>query len=121
MTASVDGLAIRRGLGRREWAPPERFGPDGWWLDRRDGTARVIASVADHGGVEWIHASMSRPTTPTYDDLCLLRKAVFGDGWSYQVFAPPRAHIDLHPTCLHLWGRLDGAPVLPDFGAHGTI
>jgi hypothetical protein len=40
---------------------------------------------------------------------------VFGDRWAYQVFAPPADHINLHNFALHLWGRLDGKPVLPDF------
>ena len=46
---------------------------------------------------------------------------MFPEGWAYQVFAPPWAHINIHPNALHLWGRLDGANVLPDFGSWGTI
>jgi hypothetical protein len=37
------------------------------------------------------------------------------------VFAPPSEHVNIHDHALHLWGRLDGARVLPDFGRFGTI
>jgi hypothetical protein len=67
VAASVDGLAIRRGLGRREWTPPERFGPDGWWLDRRDGIAGMtlidlLEALADWRAAGERHAdgSMAR-------------------------------------------------------------
>lgn len=58
---------------------------------------------------------------PTYDDLCLLHRAVFKDGYAYQVFAPPSRHVNIHQYALHLWGRSDGKPVLPEFGCEGTI
>jgi hypothetical protein len=46
---------------------------------------------------------------------------VFGHGWSYQVFAPPSQHVNIHEHALHLWGRVDGTNVLPSFGVLGTI
>jgi hypothetical protein len=52
---------------------------------------------------------------PDYADLKLLHTAVFADGWAYQVFAPPVKHVNIHEHVLHLFGRLDGSPVLPDF------
>ena len=71
---------------------------------------------------EYLHASISTPTMPTYDDLILLHRAVFGRRrFAYQVFAPVDKHLNFHPTALHLWGRADGAPILPDFGRHGAI
>jgi hypothetical protein len=118
---NIDAVRVRQILGR-DWWPPSRYGEDGWYFDRRDRSARIIASCAPYDDAEWIHASMSRAgRVPDYDDLVLMHRAVFGDGWAYQVFAPPSAHINLHEHCLHLWGRLDGQPVLPDFGAAGTI
>jgi hypothetical protein len=63
---------------------------------------------------------MSRPDLmPDYGDLELMHRAVFGDGWAYQVFTSPADHINIHEYCLHLLGRLDGAPALPDF-TYGT-
>lgn len=92
----------------------------GW--DSVDGTARVIVTAAEHDGQEWVHASMSRVgEMPTYDDLVLLHRAVFGEGWAYQVFAPAEHHVNIHAFALHLWGRADGKPTMPNFGELGTI
>jgi hypothetical protein len=116
MATSVNALRIRRVLGRGNWSTPSPHGPDGWSMVELNGQASVIVSVADHGDDEWIHASIARPDRmPSYDDLKLLHAAVFGDGWAYQVFAPPSDHVNIHKHALHLWGRLDGAAVLPDF------
>lgn len=81
-------------------------------------TTRAVIVTCDlyDDGHEWIHASMSGDRqVPTYEALTLLHQAVFDGGWSYQVFAPPAEHIDIHPHALHLFGRLDGQPALPDF------
>lgn len=126
MTASFSGLEVRRRLGRNDWAPPEQYGPDGWYFKRTDGSATIIVSVADHeeDRVEWLHASMARPTfMPDYEDLVLLHHAVFGDGFAFQVFVPRSEHVNLHQFALHLWGRLDGKRPegIPDFGRFGTI
>lgn len=123
----LDALAIRRSLGRHEWGVPQEFGPDGWRLDRIDGGARVIVTLgpADPADdqTDWIHASVSRrDRAPDYEDLTALHAAVWGrDGWSYQVFAPAADHVNIHPYALHLWGLPDGRPLLPNFGALGTI
>ncbi|PZG04946.1 hypothetical protein C1I95_32970 [Micromonospora craterilacus] len=113
---SLNALAIRRILGRANWSTPFRFGPDGWRFDHLDGTARILISVDQLDDVEWVHASISRTTEmPSYADLKLLHTAVFGDRWAYQVLAPPADHVNIHDRALHLFGRLDGHPSLPDF------
>lgn len=117
-------LRIRKTLGRRDWQAPVPHGPDGWLLRAQDHTASVIVSAADieDGGPVWVHASIARrDRMPDYDDLVLLHRAVWGDGWAYQVFAPPARHINIHPYALHLWGRADGSQALPDFGCWGTV
>lgn len=121
--ATVNGLQLRRSLGRGTFRVPQPFGPDGWRVDAVDGGTRVIVSTATHDdGREWTHASISHPRTmPTYEELVALHRAVWGDGWAYQVFAPPSDHVNLHPYALHLWGLADGSPVLPNFGSRGTI
>lgn len=120
MVSSVNPLQIRRLLGRSNWTTPEPFGPDGWRTQRLDGTGSVIVTCADHDGDEWVHASIARPDEmPTYADLKVLHAAVFGSGWAYQVFAPPSDHVNIHEHALHLFGRLDGKPALPDF-TYGT-
>ncbi|TQK29408.1 hypothetical protein [Arthrobacter sp. SLBN-53] len=58
---------------------------------------------------------------PTYDELGRLHRAAFGDGYAYQVFAPAAQHVNIHQNALHLWGRADGPPCLPEFGLFGTI
>lgn len=121
---TVDGLRLRRVLGRKEWAVPVPWGPDGWNVLRFDRTGQVIVTTSDFNdeGVEWTHASMSSTHgLPSYEDMCLLHEAVWGTtGYAYQVHAPAADHININEV-LHLWGRADGARVLPDFGRYGTI
>lgn len=122
MPTTVNGLRLRKTLGRTTWLVPSRFGFNGWIMDSWDRQSRVIATAASLDGTEWIHASISHiDRIPTYDDLALLHEAAFGDGWAYQVFAPPAHHVNIHEYALHLWGRSDGKPALPNFGEMGTI
>lgn len=94
------------------------FGPDGA-KGTRANSASVIVTRADleGNGVDWTHASIAgAERLPSYGDLVELHRWVFGDGWAYQVFAPPADHVNIHPHALHLWGRSDGARALPNFG-----
>lgn len=124
MPTTIDILRVRRILGRDEWLPPEPFGPDGWRLISRAGDCSAVVSAApmDDGAV-WIHASMTRPgRVPTYAEMCQLHRAVWGDaGYSYEVHPPRSQHVNIHEHALHLWGRADGRPVLPEFGMAGSI
>jgi hypothetical protein len=112
------GVKIRQRLG---------YGPAGVALTvmMPDGrTGSIIVSQSDQPGdvTEYLHASIAIPPVPTYDDLCLLHRAVFGRRrWAYQVFAPEGEHVNIRADALHLWGRADGKPLLPDFGQYGTI
>lgn len=122
MPTTVDILDVRRRLGRNDWHAPIPFGPDGWALFRRDGSTNVRISVAEWNGAAWVHASIAADgRLPTYEELLQLHRAVFKDGFSYQVFAPQPEHISIHATALHLWGRVDRKPELPNFGKYGTI
>lgn len=123
MPATVSGLQVRAVLGKKDWPVPQRFGLDGWQLVRRDRGASVFISAAEFDGATWVHASIAHhdETMPTYEELVLLHRAVFAGGYAYQVFAPPSSHVNIHEYALHLWGRADGAPVLPEFGAGGSI
>jgi len=117
MSTNFDALGIRRRLGHTAWKPPQPYGPDGWSFVNRNEVESIIVSCAGHDdGEEWVHASIAHThAMPTYDDLKRLHLAVFVDGWAYQVFAPPSDHVNIHNYALHLWGRLDGKPALPDF------
>lgn len=123
MSTSFDALRIRRVLGIGDWMAPKPFGPDGWSFLHRRSDSSVIVSCSDLTGAEWVHASIAHPDRmPTYDDLKLLHSAVFIGGWAYQVFAPFSDHVNIHEHALHLFGRLDGKPELPDFtGGSGSI
>lgn len=124
MPTNINVLQIRKTLGRDNWYPFEPYGPDGWCGVSRDHSCSVIVSCASFDDVEYVHASIANTdheTIPSYHMLVLLHKAVFGDGYAYQVFAPPQQHVNIHEAALHLFGRLDGKPVLPEFGIDGTI
>jgi len=128
----VNALAIARRLPTKEWLAP-RVDPvtGGWLYVRRDRLVAIIVSAGESAEAMlgessdhslWLHASIARrDRMPDYDDLVLLHHAAFGDAWAYQCFAPPAAHINIHPRALHLWGRVDGEPAMPNFGALGTI
>lgn len=122
----IDAAGIRQRLGETYWKPATPLGDDGWVFDGRYIAKRIIVSFDPDSepGVDWIHASISygaRNMIPSYADLKRLHAAVFGDGYAYQCFVPPDDHINITSNVLHLWGRHDGARVLPDFGRLGTI
>jgi hypothetical protein len=132
VTAALDPLGIRARLGRDQWGPPEEWGDAGWrYIARRGPTRSILVTCASwpDDGREWVHASISHPQRmPSYEELQALHHAVWPQGWAYQVFAPPEAHISGvgmgalgHPHALHLWGLLSGEPVLPNFGRYGHI
>lgn len=123
-----DVLAIRKRLGKDSWSKPYEFVAHQWVFDSRwSNTRRIIVSSApwvtlgNEEMVDWLHASISGNKLPTYDDLKMLHEAVFDTGWAYQVFAPPHRHINIHANALHLWGRVDGKPQLPDFQEQGGL
>jgi len=107
---------IRRFMEMWGLGHTEPFGPSGFtWDNGRD--TRIIVTQAPHDEVEILHASVSHPTkNPSYAELAHLHLSVFGrQRWSYQVFAPRTEHVSIHDHALHLWGRADGQPMLPDF------
>jgi hypothetical protein len=79
----------------------------------------VIVTQADHDGVEFLHASIAwADRDPSYAELAGLHRAVFGRRrWSYQMFAPESDHVNIHAHALHLWGRVDGKPWMPNIAA----
>lgn len=120
----MNPLQIRAVLGRKQWGLPAPFGPDGWKFLRRDRRASVLVTRAFHDdGAEWIHASIGHhdQTMPEYSELVRLHQAAFGNGYAYQVFVPRAEHVNIHEYALHLWGRADGAPLLPQFALDGSI
>lgn len=104
-------------------------GPSGFSLLLLDPATRnrvgaVIVSEAElDGGIGWLHASISFiDRDPSYDELKALKLGTFGPRrYAYQVFPSAEEHVNIHAHALHLWGRVDGAPILPRFGLAGTI
>jgi hypothetical protein len=134
-TYDYDVLAIRARLGRDRWSPPIArpiTGPTGASFTRSDSLRSIIVTSSDldpqagGDGTIWLHASIcAHPDdagVPAYEELAALRYAVWGEnGWAFQVFAPAANHINIRSNALHLWGRLDGERIHPDFGWAGTI
>jgi hypothetical protein len=128
MTTTIPALEIRRRLGRGAWASPQPFGPDGWYFAHHYRNGGIIISTGpaaddeDCSRGDWWHASISwADGMPSYWDLAVMHRAIWPTGYAYQVFAPPSAHVNIHPNALHLWGRPDGSIQLPDFGQKGII
>ena len=128
MSGLLEPTRIRQLLGRRDWHPGRawdtRDGYDGteqWLFDRRDETRRLLVTLSpldEDDDTLWLHASISTgllfdrepDAMPTYADLALMHRAVFGNRYAYQVFAPPADHVNIRDDVLHLWGRWDGEP-----------
>lgn len=113
----IDPLRVRQRLSRHTWAVPIRLGASQWgYRHRNERGASVVVSEETVDGDEWTHASIAwKDRMPTYNDLKHLKQAVFEDGYAYQVFPPAGQHINNHEHALHLFGRSDGKPALPDF------
>lgn len=114
----IDSLKIRQRLGKKDWCVPVIW-HDAWQIDNKHEKGRILVSYWFPGLVptkDWIHASISfRDRMPTYEELKLMHYAVFPEGYAYQIFVPSDNHVTFHDNALHLWGRTDGKPVLPEF------
>lgn len=89
------------------------------YVNEKRRLAIIISEALEGDGRVWRHASISHPKRmPNYEELMLLRRYAFGDVECYQVFPKLEKHVNIHPTCLHLWGCKEGQ-VLPDF-SRGT-
>jgi hypothetical protein len=114
----IKPLEIRRKLGRKDWNIPEEWA-EGWRFENKHEVGRVLVTYwweGDHYSEEWIHASIAfKERMPTYEEMKLMHEAVFPKGYAYQVFVPSDKHVTFHEYALHLWGRTDGVPVLPEF------
>lgn len=130
--ACVNGLTLRKTMGRHMWAIPTWHGTNGWRMTTRDDWPNpedpergsiIVTSGTWPDGVEYIHASITfRDRYPDYPELRNLHLAVWGGtGWALQAFVPTNRHINDLEHCLHLFGRADGAPFYPDFAYLGTI
>jgi hypothetical protein len=94
-----------------ESKPGDRFGI---FVVRRGNTAlRVIVTdgavdeLPEH--LHWEHVSVTglkkgKPHTPTWEEMCYIKKLFFDDDDCVMQLHPPASdHINIHNNCLHLW------------------
>jgi hypothetical protein len=88
-----------------------------WCATWRRGDGIVLLEPEAHNGVDWWHLSMSRAKQlPSWGELTRAKELWLGPkAHAVQVLSNDDEHINIHPFCLHLWARVDGARCLPDF------
>ena len=93
-------------------------------LFRRGGVQVIITVAREYDNEVWVHVSGSERKGPgdklhllDWEQLKRVKNDFLGDAYAYQVFPPSEDYVNLQPV-LHLWARLDGKAVLPDF-THG--
>lgn len=96
------------------WTVIRQWG-DGWAV-QNGGLRAIIDCSIKADGNWWLHLSVSRKAwNPTHDDMAIAKAAFLGDRYAYAVWPPADKYVNIHPYCLHLWARLDGTAVLPEF------
>lgn len=126
MISDINVVALYKRVHRSGYKTelPEDFGISGLYVELIPNIGRIIVTTCpEEDKVEWIHASISfNSRLPTYSDIVMLKEGVFGDDREcYQIFPEKKDHINIHHNALHLWGRVDGKRVLPNFARYGTI
>ena len=75
------------------------------FIPANDGvTLCVIAS----NGAGWDHVSVTRHdgVTPTWDDMCKIKRLFFTDAETVVQYHPPESeYVNNHAGCLHLWRK----------------
>lgn len=101
----------------KNWEIIQPWG-DGFALREKDGGLRVIIDCeVKSDGFDWIHISVSRKSwTPTHEDMVKVKQDFLGiDCYAYSIWPPEDMYVNIHSHCLHLWSRLDGSRILPEF------
>lgn len=93
-----------------------QVGVSHYWLEGYAGL-RVMLGGNLYGKEKWIHISLSRKERlPSWGDIKKVKELFLGDDLTaIQVFPPKDQFINDNPYVLHLWHRLGGKPLLPDF------
>jgi hypothetical protein len=121
---AIDVKGILQRLHDKRWTT-EPYGDDSVKFHGPSGQLIIVSFDPDSDdSIPWLHASTSHlaeSRLPSYSDIKQMAQAVWPDGYCYQVFAPADDHVNITRNVLHLWGRADGAMVLPDFARLGTI
>ena len=92
----------------------------GYALEDRSGLLVLIDCERKEDDRWWVHISVSRSKRlPSYEEMARIKVAFLGDRYAYSVWAPVEMHVNIMPTCLHLWGLVDtfNGQALPEFSA----
>jgi hypothetical protein len=100
----------------------------GWGLEQDYANAKVwrradgllvIAEVAVYQTIPWLHVSTSFPDRiPAHEDLRAVKAQFVGDRLAVQVFPQEAEYVNDMPFVLHLWCKLVGERLTPDFRKH---
>ena len=100
-----------------EWILIQRWG-DGYAFMKKDLRVIIDCGPKDETEIMWIHVSYSRANwIPTHKDTLIIKKEFLKNRYAYAVFPPEEKYVNIHNNCLHLWARLDGVSVLPEFSS----
>jgi len=101
----------------KNWEIIGSWGDTSIALREINGGIRVLIDCEQKvDGNHWIHVSYSRNHwTPTHEDTIKVKDAFIGNKYAYSIFPPKENYVNIHKHCLHLWARLDGQAVLPEF------
>ena len=100
----ITAIEVHRDRTPGPWFSDENCANNGRFLLPYDGRTLCVLS-SDGGG--WDHVSVSivgSLETPTWSDMCYVRRLFFrGDEWVMQFHPPPSLNRNYYPGCLHLW------------------
>ena len=114
MTALLKPLLDWKFQCPRDWHIVQQWGNG--WACQSGGLRAIIDCSVKADGEQWLHLSISRKDwDPTHFDMCKAKTDFLENRYAYSVFPPAENYVNIHSHCLHLWARLDGEPVLPEF------
>jgi hypothetical protein len=103
----------------RDWQKVLSMPAGGAYVNKSMGLQVFITGQVELDDSHWIHVSVSRRSRlPSWEDLKLVKCLFIGiEKEAIQVLPAESEYVNVHPFCLHLWHRTDGA-MCPDF-THG--
>jgi hypothetical protein len=95
-------------------ASDESFGNNGAFQIPRGTDGKYFLVIASDGE-GWEHVSVSLPSrTPTWDEMCMIKKLFFEEDEAVVQFHPPKQdYVNNHQHCLHLWRPIGKQIELP--------
>lgn len=98
------------------WVEVQRDSSGAKYVARSRSLVAIVSCAEERDGRWWMHLSVShRSRVPTWQELAWCKEIFLGDREAYQVLPPKERYVNIHPNVLHMFTRLDGDAVLPDF------